>query len=66
MDQIVTPVERLRCGVSEGGLAASWSLELARTCHMVGAGGGPYCSRFRDGEGLRGVPLNADQSQCTH
>ena len=49
-------MERLRCGVSEGGLAALVTdLELARTCDMVGAGGGPYCSRFRGGEGLRGV-----------
>ena len=39
-----------------GGLAALVTdLELARTCDMVGAAGVRICSRFRNGEGLRGV-----------
>ena len=52
---ILTPVERLRCGVSEGGLAAVVTdVELTRTCDMVGAAGVRIAVDFVTGKGCGG------------
>ena len=51
----VAPVERLRCGVSEGGRAALVTdVELKRTCGMVGAAGVRIAVDFVTGKGCGG------------